>query len=193
MAALITMKHGRITTPTIFKGVRAVFYKVYTNLTNIITWAVILCVIAAAMLFAAPKLLGITPYIVMSGSMEPAIHTGSVAYIGESDEAPDKGDIIGFIAGDGKAVVHRVHDKTIDGYVTKGDANNAPDMALTQQQNIIGPYLGSIPAAGYVLAYVSGAKVAIGPLQIPAAVLAAAGLVLILNVIQCILKSPDEE
>lgn len=169
------------------------FYRVYTNLTNIITWTVILCVMTAALLFAAPRLFGITPYIVMSGSMEPAISTGSVAYIQESDEAPEKGDIIGFIAGDGKAVVHRVHNITADGYVTKGDANNAPDMALTQQQNIIGPYLCSIPVAGYVLAYAESARITVGPLQIPAAILAAAGLVLILNVIQCILKSPDEE
>lgn len=169
------------------------FYKVYTNLTNLITWAVIASVMLAALLFGFPRLFHITPYVVVSGSMEPEIHTGSVAYIRESDELPEKGDIIGFIAGDGKPVVHRVYDVTTEGYMTKGDANDTPDMVLTQRQNIIGPYLYSIPIAGYILAFIGSAKIMIGPIQIPAIILAAAGLVLILNAIQCILKSPDEE
>ena len=167
------------------------FYKVYTNLTNIITWAVVACVILASLLFGFPRLFHITPYIVMGGSMEPEIHTGSVAYIRESSELPEKGDIIGFIAGDGKAVVHRVADITAEGYVTKGDANNAPDGMVTQKQNIIGPYLYSIPAAGYILAYAGSVRIGIGPLQIPAAILIAVGLVMILNVIQCFLKPPE--
>ena len=96
--------------------------------------------------------------IVQSGSMEPAIQTGSVVII-----KPEKNYKIGDIITFGKAtkfkepVTHRIHDiKIVDGnpiYITKGDANNAPDQKEIQKREIIGKVLFHIPYLGYVVSF----------------------------------------
>ncbi|MFA6394051.1 MAG: signal peptidase I [Patescibacteria group bacterium] len=94
--------------------------------------------------------------VVQSGSMEPAIHTGSIVVAKPAAEYK-QGDIISF----GKAsktkasVTHRINEiKEVNGvksYVTKGDANNAPDLGETAQSEIIGKVLFSVPYAGYAV------------------------------------------
>lgn len=63
-----------------------------------------------------------------SGSMEPAIPTDSLYVVDTLDEQPEQGDILLYESTDGGRVTHRVVDVTADGgYITKGDANDAPD------------------------------------------------------------------
>jgi len=115
---------------------------------------------------------------VFSGSMEPKIHTGSVvvvkpAHSTNSGQAPldskhltgqanyKIGDVITF-GENGKTktlITHRIHDIRVEKgnpiYITKGDANNAPDSKEVLPEEISGKVLFSIPFMGYA---VSAAK-----------------------------------
>ncbi len=95
--------------------------------------------------FAALK-----PVVVMSGSMEPAIGTGSLAFIDTGEREIFKGDVISFHAGD-LLVTHRVIEITAQGYRTKGDNNDMADVGIVRDANVEGKVLFSIPGAGFFL------------------------------------------
>ena len=93
--------------------------------------------------------------IILSGSMEPTIKTGSIVVIKPADDY-GIGDIITFqTAIDKDLITHRINDIKIVGneprYITKGDANNAPDQREIVQREVIGKLLFSIPYLGYVI------------------------------------------
>lgn len=68
-----------------------------------------------------------------SGSMEPTIPTDSLYVVNSLDEDPDEGDIVMYESPEKGLVTHRVVDVTTDGgYITKGDANNAPDQTRNE-------------------------------------------------------------
>jgi len=77
--------------------------------------------------------------VVQSGSMEPAIHTGSVVMIKPASDYKI-GDVITFgeVSKTKAPITHRIYDiKVVDGnpvYITKGDANNAPDAREVQKE-----------------------------------------------------------
>ena len=96
------------------------------------------------------QIAGLKPVVVMSGSMEPAIRTGSLAFIDTSDREVFKGDVISFHAGN-MMVTHRVIEVTENGYRTKGDNNEAADVGTVKDSSIEGKILFSIPGAGYFL------------------------------------------
>ncbi len=171
------------------------FYKINGVITNIITWVVIACVLFAAGTLFAPKFAGIHPYYVLSGSMEPVIHTGSLVYIQEMDEAPEEGDIIAYEAGDGIPVVHRVVETVEGGFITKGDANEIPDANVVVPDKILGECILTVPEAGYLLSAIQSRVFYIGPVTIPLATVILVGIMLLANIIQYIigLLLPDEE
>lgn len=118
-----------------------------------LTVSVIVLIVAAA--FIAPKFVGIMPYIVKSGSMEPQIHTGAVAFIDTHEKNVAVGDVITYKIGDAgseKYVTHRIVGEKPDGYVTKGDANEVEDANCVKQEQIVGTYRYSIPHAGRLFA-----------------------------------------
>lgn len=93
--------------------------------------------------------------IVLSGSMEPKIHTGSVVFVKPSDNY-FKGDIITFSDGQTETpTTHRIQEiQNKDGqniYITKGDANSGVDTTETKKDQIIGKTLFSIPYIGYAV------------------------------------------
>lgn len=96
---------------------------------------------------------GIRPYIVMSGSMEPEIETGSICFIDGRNRDVRIGDIVAYKTGD-ITVIHRVISETDDGYITKGDNNDAADAAPVPAENISGKYYLEIPKLGYIAAAV---------------------------------------
>lgn len=110
---------------------------------------------AAVLLLAAivtvPKAFGITPCVVLSGSMEPVIQTGAVAYINTKDIDCLPGDIGTFKVGE-TMVTHRVIRIEGDRYVTKGDANDVEDLTAVTKEQMVGTYLFQIPKLGYLLA-----------------------------------------
>lgn len=97
--------------------------------------------------------------VVLSGSMEPDIKTGSIVVI-KPVKQYNIGDVVMF----GKdtrtdiPTTHRlVSSRAVDGvmlYTTKGDANNAPDGTEIKSSDIHGKVLFSVPYAGYVLDFI---------------------------------------
>lgn len=119
--------------------------------------AVIAAVALVLILSFVPMKGGYKTLIVLSGSMEPSIKTGSVVLVKSGAEYA-VGDVITF--GENRKTktptTHRIfeikEDDGVKSYITKGDANNAPDQKPITQADIIGKVLFSVPYAGYAVA-----------------------------------------
>ncbi len=106
-----------------------------------------------------PSVFGITPMVVLSGSMsgdaEDHIEVGDLVFINKAD--PDKlkvGDVIAFMDGS-TTVTHRIIriETAVDGsprWITKGDANNKADSRPVSIENLVGIYSFRIPGLGDV-------------------------------------------
>lgn len=99
-----------------------------------------------------PSVLGFKPIIVLSGSMSPAFETGSMIFVRETDTTKLKvGDIICYMSGE-SAVTHRITEVVNKGgeisYITKGDANNAPDRIPVNPEAVEGVYIKHIDKLG---------------------------------------------
>jgi signal peptidase len=114
--------------------------------------------------------------IVMSGSMEPAIKTGSIVVI-KPESTYAVGDVITFGKDTKKDIPtsHRIIAmRTQEGqyvYQVKGDANKGVDMKEVIQEEVIGKVLFTAPYVGYLLDF---AKKPIGfvlLIVVPAAVI----------------------
>ncbi|MDK2562963.1 signal peptidase I [Romboutsia sedimentorum] len=104
---------------------------------------------------AVYKLIGFRSYTVLSGSMEPEFYPGDLVVSLHKNRANIKeGDIITFRDND-EIVTHRIIDKTQEGYITKGDNNNAADSFAVSNDNIIGKVLFDIPNAGYIIQFLA--------------------------------------
>ena len=104
-----------------------------------------------------PSVLGITPMVVLSGSMsgdaEDHIEVGDLIFVGKTEaEELEVGDVIAFM--EGKVVVtHRIIEvQTGENgepeFITKGDANNAQDQRPVTSNNLVGIYKARIPKVG---------------------------------------------
>ncbi len=123
---------------------------------NLITSIIIIIGVIFIILFAV----GIQPYVVESGSMEPAIKTGSVCFINKRASYDDMkvGDIIAFKLPNDAFATHRISEITDEGFVTKGDANVNADSIVTTKENFIGKTVTSIPKAGFMVKTVQTAR-----------------------------------
>ena len=105
------------------------------------------------------RIFGFTPYIVVSGSMEPAYHTGSVLYVRSvNPEEIHKGDVITFRISDEILVTHRVVEIIGSGnqvlFRTKGDANEREDSFIVSSSYVVGKAQFTIPKLGLLLEYI---------------------------------------
>jgi signal peptidase len=93
--------------------------------------------------------------VVLSGSMEPQIKTGSVVMTKPASNY-NVGDIITFgpYSKTKAPTTHRITEVKGDVYITKGDANNAPDARQISQKDIIGKVMFDVPYLGYVVSFV---------------------------------------
>lgn len=103
------------------------------KLWNFITTLFVAAAVVLAVALAGVRLAGIQVYTVLSGSMEPTYHTGSVIYVKKVDyTALRVGDPITFMVDEHTVATHRIvniipddEDPTVLRFVTKGDANAA--------------------------------------------------------------------
>ncbi len=87
--------------------------------------------------------------VVMSGSMEPAIPTGSLVISSRIVKSSyEVGDII-IYRDDQQNILHRIVSIEED-YITKGDANENEDFLPVSYEQIVGHYLFHIPYLGYL-------------------------------------------
>lgn len=92
-----------------------------------------------------PLFFGYGRAVVVTGSMEPAIHVGDMIIIHEKDDY-EVGDIILYEAK--SFVTHRIVAVTENGVITQGDANNVDDGEILREQ-IVGKVVLIIPKIGY--------------------------------------------
>jgi signal peptidase I len=109
-----------------------------------------------------PSIFGNQLMLVLSGSMEPNIATGSVVGVKAVDDKTSlkKDDIITFYSPikENTIVTHRIIDIKGTGefteYITKGDNNQTEDPRPVPAQKVIGKFSGlEIPYLGYVLQF----------------------------------------
>lgn len=95
----------------------------------------------------------IKPFIVTTGSMEPAIPTGSLIYT-VKENAYTKGDIVTYLADKGN-IAHRIENfVNLSGMTylsTKGDANITNDVDLVSERFVYGKTVLIIPFLGGVI------------------------------------------
>lgn len=128
------------------------------KLINIGGWIVTLvagvAVLGAVAFFAVPRLLGWEGVVVLTGSMEPALPTGGLAFVDRKADVTSVGvgDIITFRDERNRQVTHRVADVTRNGgtlfFETKGDANEMVDQALVSQHDVVGRVVMTVPEVG---------------------------------------------
>lgn len=120
----------------------------------------VVVVVLLAVLLVGVRLVGFTPYTVLSGSMEPHYHVGSIIYVSDIDPMDIKvKDPITYHMSSGTVVTHRVIEVLNEGtpelaFKTKGDANKDPDGTPVPASAVIGKPQFSIPYLGYVSDYV---------------------------------------
>jgi signal peptidase len=142
-----------------------------------------LAVLSVLAISVLPGQLGMATYVVRSGSMEPAIHTGSIIFAREVDPRTLRvGDVVVYnLPHTGESVTHRVIEVEDDGsqprFITKGDANGAPDDWTVQYNGAAGKVVFSLQLAGYFWRYVNTPQGKLLFLVTPTAVLAAIWLI----------------
>lgn len=129
---------------------------------NGVSTAVVILVVILALLLAGARLVGLQVYTVLSGSMEPNYHVGSIIYVKEVEpETLKVGDAISFMISENTVATHRIievlpdeNDANVIRFRTKGDNNDIPDTNPVHCNNVLGKVVGTIPLLGYVSDYV---------------------------------------
>ena len=127
-----------------------------------VTTVLVGIVVVLAVLLVGARLVGFQVFTVLSGSMEPTYHTGSLIYVKDVDYTEiEAGQVITFMLDEDTVATHRVvevvpdeNDATVLRYRTKGDANDAEDGSLVHYKNVIGSPVFTIPYLGYLANYI---------------------------------------
>lgn len=126
----------------------------------------VILALLVAFLLVGIRLIGLYPYTVLSGSMEPTYHVGSIIYVKKVDPLTlTVGDPITFMLND-TIVTHRIieviedeNDPTSVRFRTKGDNNDVADGGDgVHCNNVIGKPLFSIPYMGYLAVYLQNSS-----------------------------------
>lgn len=115
---------------------------------------VVTAIVAVVLMWVSFGLLGFHPVVIVSGSMTPVMDVGDIAILREATiEDIHVGDVIEYGNGGG-STIHRVVEVLGDGgsvtLITKGDANDSPDVRPVQPNEIRGRVIFSVPKLGWV-------------------------------------------
>ena len=125
------------------------------SIVNRVVFFVTILILIFVSIFTIPRLFGVKPFVVLSGSMEPTIPTGSLVFVNTHDTNVAVDDVITFslaVGSDkGVYVTHRVHAIDESGLIqTKGDNNNDPDGWLSKEA-VTGTVVLHVPFLGLIL------------------------------------------
>ena len=135
-------------------------YRAVSIISDIVIVVLLLLVIA----FAGVRLVGLTPYAVLSGSMEPKFPVGSLIYVKSVDPATiQPGDAVTFEKGSGVIATHEAYEVDLDVQQirTQGIANINSDGSIMKDaepvsfSSVIGVPVACVPMLGYVNAFVT--------------------------------------
>lgn len=128
----------------------------------LVTMAMVIVLLGAIALFAAPRVTGVRPVIVLTGSMEPVLMTGGLAFLKPLPAGADQtallreGDIITFRSPKNlkNQVSHRItgviEDPEGRRFTTKGDNSQLPDPFEVPAANVVGTIVYHVPYLGWV-------------------------------------------
>ena len=116
------------------------------KLLQLLSTILVALVVLLAVALVGVRLAGIRTFTVLSGSMEPTYHVGSLIYVKKVDPTTIRpGQVITFMLDENTVATHRVVEVVPDEddpstlrFRTKGDANDAEDAALVHQNNLLG-------------------------------------------------------
>lgn len=100
-----------------------------------------------------PKVFGYSVMVVKTGSMYPTISPGDLIIIKTQNQYKTN-DIITFDEVT-HFTTHRIVNIAEDGFITQGDANNAPDNNVVKLDNIEGKVVGRVGGVGKVVKFLS--------------------------------------
>ncbi len=112
--------------------------------------------LAMVVIGVGPLFFGFRPFVILSGSMEPTIHTGSIAITRPvPSDTLQVGDVIAFAPKEtALPIVHRIvqieNRKGTLYYTTRGDANTGNDIEFALPATAL-QLVGAIPLVGYVV------------------------------------------
>ena len=151
---------------------------------DVLAVLLLLALLAPFAIYAVPGVIGADQsYVVLTGSMEPAISPGDAVVVDGVDPATIvAGDVITFerSAANDIPTTHRVLE-VVNGdaglaFVTKGDANEDADAGVVTADRLVGKVVLTIPFIGYVVQFVNS------PLGFVALVVIPFGLLLLTEV-----------
>ena len=136
--------------------------KSFKKIWNVVSGILVALVVLLALLLVGARIVGLQVFTVLSGSMEPTYHTGSLIYVKKVDPYTIReGQPITFMLDENTVATHRVvgivsdeADASVIRFRTKGDANEAEDGSLVHYKNVIGTPVFTIPYLGYVADYI---------------------------------------
>lgn len=129
---------------------------------KLISNLIVIIAVALAILLVGLKFTGLQIYTVISGSMEPTYHVGSLIYVKKVDPSTLKiKDPITFELSDKTIATHRIVEIVTDEtnpnvykFRTKGDANKDVDANLIEPNKVLGKAIFTIPYLGYLATYI---------------------------------------
>ncbi|MDO5411521.1 MAG: signal peptidase I [Lachnospiraceae bacterium] len=137
------------------------FKKIWNGITTVLVAAVVV----VAVLLTGVRLVGLTPYAILSGSMEPEYPVGALIYVKKVDPLSiEVGDNITFVLNEDLVVAtHQVYEINPDKqcFYTQGIANKDADGNIIHDgspvhfNNLIGKPIFCIPGMGYFADYVT--------------------------------------
>lgn len=136
--------------------------KTYKRIWNCINGVIMVVVVLLVIALIGVRFVGLQPYVVLSGSMEPTYHVGSMIYVKSVDyKELYVGDPITYLLSEDVVSTHRIvgiypdaNDPETLRFETKGDANEDVDSGLVHYKNIIGKPVFTIPYLGYFFNYI---------------------------------------
>lgn len=136
--------------------------KTIKKIWNWISGMLVGIVVLLAIALVGVRVIGLQPFVVLSGSMRPTYEVGSLIYVKSVDyKTLQVGDDITYMVSEDTVVTHRIIEVLVDEedpntlrYFTQGIANDVPDGTSVHYKNIIGKPVFSIPYLGYVSNYI---------------------------------------
>lgn len=144
-------------------------FRVFSVVRMVFIYCLSIIIVIAAVLFAASKspnksMFGFRYYTVLTDSMVPEFSSGDMVFVKISDAKGIKtGDIITFnpSSGSDAYLTHRVTEKItnyqgtgVTCFRTKGDANNADDSFIIDEDRVIGKVQFHVPKLGVIVRFV---------------------------------------
>ena len=136
--------------------------RTFKKIWKCITSVLVALVVIVALLLVGARLIGLQVFTVLSGSMEPTYHVGSLIYVKDVDPFElESGEVITFMLDENTVATHRIvevvpdeEDASVVRFRTKGDANENVDGSLVHYKNVIGSPVFTIPYLGYAVSYI---------------------------------------